>query len=78
MTGWAGASRTLVMKMLATRRMPRVIQKRAERNGLCGTGLTGGFWAGGLVGGGLDIDADGKRPWVTRKDAEIAALEGLA
>src|SRR5258706_7613121 len=47
------------MKMFASSRMPRVIQKRVERNGLCGTGLAG-FWAGGLAaGGGLDTDADG-------------------
>src|SRR5260370_40743548 len=33
--GCAGARRTLVMKMFASRRMLRVIQKRVERNGLC-------------------------------------------
>jgi len=32
--GCAGARRTLVMKMFASSRMPRVIQKRVERNGL--------------------------------------------
>src|SRR5712692_9741185 len=49
--GWAGAKRTLVTKMFTTRRMPRVIQKRQDRNGFRDTGTGVLAWPGGLAGG---------------------------
>ena len=41
--GWAGASKTLVMMMLASRMMPRVIHSRVDRSGLVGAGGDAGF-----------------------------------
>src|SRR4029077_18887414 len=55
--GWAGASSTFVMKMLAASRMSSVIQNRLERNGFGmggpdGLGAVAGFGARAGAGGG--------------------------
>src|SRR4029077_19061281 len=54
--GWAGAKRTLVMKMLASRTSARVTQRRVERMGFGGTGCAD-WGPRGAGGAGCDARA---------------------